>query len=150
MKKALITLVAAATAALLLTTGLSGPAHTSSSTSETLSLRFVDSEPVFVNDVRPRGPSAGDALYFRGALSKQSGLIARADWIGPRAALFVTTIRVAGRGTIAAQGKLDFSKKTHQGQLAILGGTGDFVGAVGSIDVISDKRERITFKVSLD
>lgn len=149
MKTTPIALAAAASAALLFTTGLAGPAHTSPTSSETLTLTLADSGPIVVNDGGRRGPSAGDSLYFRGALGKQGALLARADLFGPRSALFVTTIRVAGRGTIAAQGTLDFRKK-DQGRLAVLGGTGDFVGAVGTIDVTSGKHERITFSVALD
>lgn len=148
MKTARIAIGTAATAALLITTGLAGPGHTSATSSETLTLTFADSAPIVVEDGGRRGPSPGDVLYFRGSLGKQGGLIARADMLGARSVLFVTTIRIAGRGTIAAQGKLDFQGK-EQGRLAILGGTGDFDGADGSIDVTSGKRERITFSVNL-
>ena len=50
---------------------------------------------------------------------------------------------------MVAQGRLDFQKKSHQGTLAVLGGTGDFVGAVGSVSVETGKREVVTFTLAL-
>jgi hypothetical protein len=41
------------------------------------------------------------------------------------------------------QGPLSFST------LAITGGTGEFAGAAGSVDVVSDRRDRVTLTVRL-
>lgn len=139
---------AAASAAVVLTAVTWGTSH-SARAAETLTLEFRESSPVAVTDDGKPGPSAGDALMFRGALSGGGWLVARADLAGPRAALFTTTLRIPGRGTLAAQGRLDF-QKSHQGSLAVLGGTGDFAGAAGSIDVVADQRERVTLTLVLE
>jgi hypothetical protein len=140
--------VTAAGSAALIAGSFLWAAGQSASAAESLTFEFRDSAPVAVTDGGRSGPSAGDALVFRGPLSNGGRISARATITGQRDALFDAVIKVAGRGTIVAAGRLDF-QKADQGRLAVVGGTGDFVGAAGSVDVTSGKREVITFVVSL-
>ncbi len=115
--------------------------------SKTLTLKLADSGPVAVTDGGKRGPSAGDALTFNGRLS-EGRFVATAVAVSKTSGLMTATFELPGRGTIAAQGRLTFTK-ADQGTLAVTGGTGEFAGAGGSIAVASDSKERITFTIRL-
>ncbi len=149
-------LAAAAIAAALAAAAIAVPGSFAQSTGSTLELQFPDSAPDAVTDGGKRGPGPGDRLAFTGPLTDQGvaagTFIAAADILTKNAssAMMVATLELPGSGTIAAQGKLNFNR-TNQGTLAVLGGTGKYTGAAGSITVhaASDRKRKITLKVAL-
>jgi len=130
-KAALVASVAAVVAILWLQTA-------SSQVVQSLTLNFPASAPdAFTDGGRP-GPSAGDLLYFRGPITDADGakighMIAEAQIMDGKHQPIVqiaATITLE-TGSLAGLGELHFTDG-EQGTFAIVGGTGDFVGAAGS------------------
>lgn len=142
------------TTAALVAAAIAVPGSFAQSTPSTLELKLPNSAPDAVTDGGKRGPSPGDRLTFTGRLTDKGATAgtfhATADILNNNAssALMVATLELPGNGTLAAQGKLNF-KRSNQGTLAVLGGTGNYTGATGSITVSSDRHERITLKITL-
>ena len=74
--------------------------------------------------------------------------VGTADATSPRRGLMVVTLVLSGRGDLALQGPLDF-EASRSGTLAVLGGTGEFEGASGSVAVVSHRREQVTLTARL-
>ena len=142
------------TTAALVAAAIAVPGSFAQSTPSTLELKFPNSAPDAVTDGGKRGPSPGDRLAFTGRLTDQGAPVgtfhATADILNKNAssALMVATLELPGNGTLAAQGKLNFNRR-NQGTLAVLGGTGNYTGASGSITLSSDRHERVTLKITL-
>jgi hypothetical protein len=140
--------VAAASAAGL-ATGLDTSQGQSPPAAFTLAL--PNSSPSSGNDGGRRGRSAGDILHFNRGLTqdgRRAGtFLASADAATRTRGLMVATLVLRGRGQLAVQGPLSFS--APRSTLAITGGTDEFAGAAGSVDVVSDRRDRVTLTVRL-
>lgn len=152
MNRTLLPLTAAALAA----AAIAVPGSFAQNAGSTLELQFPDSAPDAVTDGGKHGPGPGDRLAFTGRLTEKGAtagsFFATADILNKNAssALMVATLELPGSGTIAAQGKLNFNR-SDQGTLAVLGGTGKFTDAAGSIAVSAgaDPKRPITLKVAL-
>src|SRR3972149_9721423 len=130
-KAALVAGVAAGVAILWLQTA-------SSQVVQSLTLTFPASAPdAFTDGGRP-GPSAGDLMYFRGPITDADGakighMIAEAQIMDGKQQPMVqiaATITLE-TGSLAGLGGVHFTDG-EQGTFAIVGGTGEFVGAAGS------------------
>lgn len=128
----------------------------SSQTVQALTLVFPDSEPVAFTDGGRPGESAGDQLVFRGPITDADGVevgrltVDATTMNGKQAALVHAAATITlGNGSLEAVGELHFTDG-EQGTLAIVGGTGDFVGAAGTATSTIDPATGIvTLEVSL-
>jgi hypothetical protein len=148
-KVALVGSVAAVAALLWIQTA-------SSQTVEALTVVFPDSEPVSFTDGGRPGDSAGDLLAFRGPITDADGvkighMIADAVTMNGKdspVARIAATITL-GNGSLQALGELHFTDG-EQGTLAVVGGTGAFVGAAGTATTALDPESgAVTIEVSL-
>jgi hypothetical protein len=111
----------------------------SSQVGTTLSLNFPESEPDAFIDGGPRGPSAGDVLFFKGPLTDNADdqvgrIIAEASTFSKSGAKsqMSGTITLTDRGSLSFAGELNLNgQEADQGTLVIVGGTGEFQGAEG-------------------
>lgn len=129
--------------AVLILGAFSVQAATPQAASQTLALNFPNSSPRAVDDVAPKGPSAGDTYYFKGGVTDESGtslghMFAVASALtkdGNR--VQITATITLDLGTVNAIGELHFDT-LDQGTISIVGGTGDFDGARGSAVITAD------------
>jgi hypothetical protein len=128
----------------------------SSQTVQAMTVVFPDSEPdAFTDGGRP-GDSAGDLLAFRGQLTDTDGAaigrvtVAATTMNAKEAPIVqVTATLTLTDGSLEALGELRFTDG-KQGTLAIVGGTGDYAGAAGTlVSTIDPDTGIVTFEISL-
>jgi hypothetical protein len=128
----------------------------SSQTVQAFTLTFPDAEPVAFTDGGRPGASAGDMMVFRGRITDAEGvqlgrIIAEASTMNGKQSPIVqiaTTITLEN-GSLDALGELRFTDG-EQGTIAIVGGTGDFVGAAGTAtSTIDPETGTVTIEIAL-
>jgi hypothetical protein len=147
----LVALGATVVVAVLATGALSGVGKAGTSSSGLLVIR-LESRPLSLKLVKDAAPkrkvSKGDVVIGRSVLRNvdaQFGQAAgeivgvdrfRDEALGPRTVVNDVVASLPG-GTIHARSQLDFTKKA--GTVKVIGGTGDFAGMTGTVEVTDRK-----------
>ncbi|MBA2456352.1 MAG: hypothetical protein H0V48_07440 [Nocardioidaceae bacterium] len=111
------------------------------------------------NDVGPRGPSDGDSFSFSENLFSKGDRVGRDNGActvtrakkNAVTAHCVVTLELRGRGLITIQGPLTFKRGAGSPDttLAITGGTRQYAGAAGSVQVVEKRNQPTRLQVRL-
>ena len=112
----------------------------------------------YENDVGRKGPSIGDSftitekLFHRGERVGHDAVYCQLSRVTKRVfgLQCVATLSLRGRGDITLQGNVIFKRgERTRPVLAITGGTGDYVGASGEVELVERRGAPTRLRVSL-